>query len=435
MDFIIITLLTLNLIIVVFVLILIKKNNRNQETEISGKIKVFLNDLFERNEKILKDEFSRNREETGSSNRSLREELNKSIHNFSEQLFNRMAEVSKSQKNQLETFANQLTKLTQSNEEKFEKLQDKISLHLRDIRDNNDKKLEEMRVTVDEKLHNTLEKRLGESFKLVSDRLEIVHKGLGEMQSLANGVGDLKRVLSNVKTRGTWGEIQLENLIDQILAPEQYSRNVSVKQGSMERVDFAVKLPGKGELKEEVVWLPIDAKFPLEDYQRLVEAQENVSPEMVEDAAKQIEKRVKENAKSIATKYINPPYTTDFAIMFLPIEGLYAEILRLPGLAEQIQRDFRIILAGPTNIAALLNSLQMGFKTLAIEKRSSEVWKLLGVVKAEFRKFGDILEKTQVKLEQASKTIGDASKKTRTIERKLRDVEELPPQEVDVLIE
>ncbi|MFA8342898.1 MAG: DNA recombination protein RmuC [Rhodothermaceae bacterium] len=435
MDLIIIASLVLNLITIVFLLILVKKNNKSEGNEITGEIKIILNELFERNEKILKDEFSRNREEAGTKDRSLREELNKSINNFSEQLFNRMGEVSKLQKDQLEIFANQLTKLTHSNEEKFERLQDKISLHLKEIRENNDKKLEEMRVTVDEKLHTTLEKRLGESFKLVSDRLEIVHKGLGEMQTLANGVGDLKRVLSNVKTRGTWGEIQLENLIDQILAPEQYSRNVSVKKGSMERVDFAVKLPGKGDLKDDVVWLPIDAKFPLEDYQRLVEAQENVTPELVEEAAKQIEKRVKENAKSIATKYINPPFTTDFAIMFLPIEGLYAEILRRPGLAEQIQRDFRIILAGPTNIAALLNSLQMGFKTLAIEKRSSEVWKLLGVVKSEFGKFGDILEKTQVKLEQASKTIGDASKKTRTIERKLRDVEELPSQEADILIE
>lgn len=435
MDLIIIASLVLNLITIVFLLILMKKNNKSEGNEITGEIKIILNELFERNEKILKDEFSRNREEAGTKDRSLREELNKSINNFSEQLFNRMGEVSKLQKDQLEIFANQLTKLTHSNEEKFERLQNKISLHLKEIRENNDKKLEEMRVTVDEKLHTTLEKRLGESFKLVSDRLEIVHKGLGEMQTLANGVGDLKRVLSNVKTRGTWGEIQLENLIDQILAPEQYSRNVSVKKGSMERVDFAVKLPGKGDLKDDVVWLPIDAKFPLEDYQRLVEAQENVTPELVEEAAKQIEKRVKENAKSIATKYINPPFTTDFAIMFLPIEGLYAEILRRPGLAEQIQRDFRIILAGPTNIAALLNSLQMGFKTLAIEKRSSEVWKLLGVVKSEFGKFGDILEKTQVKLEQASKTIGDASKKTRTIERKLRDVEELPSQEADILIE
>lgn len=427
--------LLLNLITIVFLLILLKKSSKNENFEITEELKKNLTELFERNEKVLKDEFSRNREESSTNDRSLREELNKSINNFSEQLFNRMGEVSKLQKDQLEIFANQLTKLTHSNEEKFERLQDKISLHLKEIRENNDKKLEEMRVTVDEKLHNTLEKRLGESFKLVSDRLEIVHKGLGEMQTLANGVGDLKRVLSNVKTRGTWGEIQLENLIDQILAPEQYSSNVEVKKGSGQRVDFAVKLPGKGDMKDEIVWLPIDAKFPLEDYQRLIDAQEQVTPDLVEEAAKQIEKRVKENAKSIAGKYINAPVTTDFAIMFLPIEGLYAEILRRPGLAEQMQRDHRIILAGPTNIAALLNSLQMGFKTLAIEKRSSEVWKLLGVVKSEFGKFGDILEKTQIKLDQASRTIGDASKKTRTIERKLRDVEDLPAKEADIMLE
>ena len=434
MDLIIITgSLVLNLLILIFVFLNNRKSNKNNNAEIIEIIKPHFEKLSERNEKLIKDEFSRNREESKSGERSLREELNKSVSNFGDQLSNRLTEISKLQKNQLEIFADQLTKLTSSNEEKFDKLQDRISLNLKEIRESNDKKLEEMRVTVDEKLHDTLEKRLGESFKIVSERLEIVHKGLGEMQNLASGVGDLKKVLSNVKTRGTWGEIQLENLIEQILTPEQFERNVEVKKGSQQRVDFAIKLPGKGDKKSERVWLPVDAKFPLEDYQRLIEAQEISDLQAIENASKEIEKRIKAEAKSISEKYINPPATTDFAVLFIPIEGLFAEILRRPGLFDQIQNDFRVTIAGPTNISAVLNSLQMGFKTLAIEKRSSEVWKVLGAVKTEFGKFGDVLEKTQKKLQEASNVVDTATVRTRAIERKLKGVEELPVQENNLL--
>lgn len=359
---------------------------------------------FERIEKLVKDEFYRNREEYYKTAKLQREELSESIKSFSKEI----------------------QKMTESNEKKFDKLEEKVSTDLKEIRDTNTKKLEEMRQTVDEKLHETLEKRLGDSFKLVSERLELVHKGLGEMQNLATGVGDLKKVIQNVKIRGTWGEVQLGNLIEQVLAPDQYAKNVQVKTGSSERVDFAIKLPGRNELKEDTVWLPIDAKFPIEAYQRLIDAQEAGNIEQIDEASKTIEREIKNQAKSIASKYLNPPETTDFAFMFLPVEGLYAEILRHTGLFEQLQSEYKVTIAGPTNFAAVLNSLQMGFRTLAIEKRSSEVWKTLAEVKREFGKFGDILEKTQTKLTQASNEIGNATRKSRTIERKLRSVEELP---------
>ncbi len=430
-------LLILNFLIVGIILIsnYLLQKKINSKTDSADQLLNSITNNFDRVEKSIKDEFSRTRNEFSNSQKEARQELTNAVNNFTDSISKRISETSQMQKNQLEFFSNQLQKFSQANEIRFESLQKQISDNLNLMRENNEKKLEEMRITVDEKLHETLEKRLGESFKLVSERLEIVHKGLGEMQTLASGVGDLKRVLTNVKTRGTWGEIQLENLIGQILAPDQFSRNVEVKKGSGQRVDFAVKLPGKNDSPEDVVWMPIDAKFPLEDYQRLIDSQEQANPILIEESSKEIEKRVKENAKSISSKYINPPATTDFAIMFLPIEGLYAEVIRRPGLADTLQRDFRIIIAGPTNIAALLNSLQMGFKTLVIEKRSSEVWKLLGVVKSEFGKFGDILEKTQLKLDQASKTIGDATKKTRTIERKLRGVEELPAADSNLFLE
>ena len=250
-----------------------------------------------------------------------------------------------------------------------------------------------MRRTVDEKLHATLEQRLGESFKLVSDRLEQVHRGLGEMQTLAAGVGDLKRVLTNVKTRGTWGEVQLSALLEQLLTADQFAANVATRPGSGERVDFAIRLPGKDD--GAVVWLPIDAKYPIEDYQRLLDAQERADPVAVEEASRAIETRLKNEAKSIHEKYVSPPHTTDFAMLYLPLEGLYAEALRRPGLAETLQRDFRVSIAGPTTLAALLNSLQMGFRTLAIEQRSAEVWAVLGAVKTEFGKFGEALAHTR----------------------------------------
>ncbi|MDD3883510.1 MAG: DNA recombination protein RmuC [Gallionella sp.] len=293
---------------------------------------------------------------------------------------------------------------------------------LTEIQADTARKLEEMRKTVDEKLHATLEQRLGEKFNLVSNQLEQVHRGLGEMQNLASGVGDLKRVLTNVKTRGTWGEVQLGALIEQMLTPEQYERNVRTVPNSRDLVEFAIKLPGK----EQTVWLPVDAKFPKEDYERLMDAHDRADIEQVEIAAKALELRIKQEAKSIREKYIEPPYTTDFGIMFLPTEGLYAEVLRRPGLADAIQREYRVIVSGPTSFSALLNSLQMGFRTLVIEKRTSEVWNLLGTVKTEFGKFGDVIEATQKKLDAASKQFESVGQRTRAINRKLKDVEALP---------
>ncbi|MEL6547842.1 MAG: DNA recombination protein RmuC, partial [Myxococcota bacterium] len=346
-------------------------------------------------------------------------------------LVNTLTGVSKNQHVQLGAFSEQLTRLIDSNEQRLEGLRVTLEKQLRFLQEDNNKKLDEMRQTVDEKLQGTLEKRLGESFKLVSEQLEQVHKGLGEMQHLATGVGDLKKVLSNVKTRGIWGEILLENLLEQLLTPEQYGKEVALKSGSRERVDFAIRLPGTGE---ETVWLPIDAKFPKEDYERLVDASEKGDVEGVELAAKQLEARVKAMAKSLSEKYIEPPLTTDFAILFLASEGLYAEVLRRPGLVEQLQRNYRITLAGPTTLAALLNSLQMGFRTLAIQQRSSEVWTLLGAVKTEFGRFGDVLTSVKKKLTEASNHIDKASVRTRAIEKKLKDVEEMPSIEARAMI-
>jgi DNA recombination protein RmuC len=314
-----------------------------------------------------------------------------------------------------------LTEISQIQKRELQELRATIDGRLSNIQVENEKKLEQMRQTVDEKLQGTLEARLGDSFKQVSDRLEQVYKGLGEMQTLAAGVGDLKRVLTNVKTRGTWGEVQLGALLEQMLAPDQFSQNVATT-GTGERVDYAIKLPGR-ESEGSPVWLPIDAKFPIEDYQRLVEASERGDSESVERASRQLEVTLKSCAKNLNEKYVAPPATTDFGILFLPVEGLYAEAVRRTGVAEFIQREYRIILAGPSTLAALLNSLQMGFRTLAIQKRSSEVWSLLGTVKLEFSKYADVLAKVKRKLSEAQTTIDKAETRTRAIRRKLRDVE------------
>lgn len=322
----------------------------------------------------------------------------------------------------------QLAAMNQSSQQLAEQLRTTLNERLAAIQADNAARLEEMRKTVDEKLHATLEQRLGQSFQLVSERLELVHRGLGEMQTLAAGVGDLKRVLTNVKTRGIWGEVQLIAMIDQILTPEQFATNVATRPHSNDRVEVAIKLPGGKDNRP--VWLPIDAKFPVEDYQRLLDAQERADPEGAEAAAKALEQRLRAEAKTIREKYVEPPHTTDFAILYLPAEGLYAEALRRPGLAESLQREQRVVLAGPTNLAALLNSLQMGFRTLAIEKRASEVWEVLGQVKSEFAKFGEVLEKTKTKLDQARSQFDQIGVRSRAIERKLRDVEALPlPEE------
>ena len=299
-----------------------------------------------------------------------------------------------------------------------------LNERLGELQADNSKKLEEMRQTVDEKLHATLEQRLGESFKQVSDRLEQVHRGLGEMQTLATGVGDLKRVLTNVKTRGTWAEVQLGNLIEQILTIDQYAKNVSTIPGSRDLVEFAIRLPGKGD--DHPTWIPIDAKFPTEDYQRLVDAQDNADPEGVESAGKALEARIKNEAKTIREKYISPPHTTDFGILYLPTEGLYAEVIRRQGLVDFIQREYRVTISGPSTFTAILNSLQMGFKTLAIEKRSSEIWGILAQVKTEFGKFGEVIDATKKKLDAASKQFDAVDVRTRAINRSLKGVEALP---------
>ena len=317
--------------------------------------------------------------------------------------------------------------------DRMEKTRDTVEKRLTLLQEDNSKKLEQMRATVDEKLQSTLEKRLGESFKQVSDRLELVHKGLGEMKQLANGVGDLKKVLTNVKTRGTWGEVQLGSILEQILSPEQYEKNVRTKEKSNMQVEYAIKLPGKDTENNSPVWLPIDAKFPQDMYLHLIDAQERADIESVESAAKQLEIKAKFDAREIRDKYLDPPNTTDFGIMFVPTEGLYAELLRRPGLQQLLQNDYRILLAGPTTLAALLNSLQMGFRTLAIEKRSSEVWSLLSTVKSEFGKFGNLLEKTKKKLQEAGNNIDFVAQKSRNIERKLNKVQDLPNKAVEEL--
>ena len=360
----------------------------------------------------------------GNRSREQREELSLSISRLSNNVLQQMASIAGVQTGQIDSFMLQLNKLTEANELRLGEIRATLEQKLREMQSDNAQKLEQMRVTVDEKLHATLEQRLGQSFKQVSDRLEQVHKGLGEMQALASDVGDLKRVLTNVKTRGTWGEVQLGALLEQMLIAEQFDRNVETNPGSGERVEFAIRLPGRDN--ENPVWMPIDAKFPREDYERLLQAHDDADAVAAEQALKMLSLRIREEAKQIHNKYIAPPTTTDFAILFLPTEGLYAEVVRRPGLADELQRDFRVVIAGPTTLAAILSSLQMGFRTLAVEKRSSEVWQLLGAVKTEFGRFGDMLAKTKRQLETAANSISEAEGKSRTIERKLRKVELLP---------
>jgi DNA recombination protein RmuC len=383
-------------------------------------------------ERELREELARGRREDAEESFRDREERAQSASLLGQAVTTQVGQFGALQAERLEAFARELNRFSLGLDERFERLKLSVEGRLSAIQADNASKLEEMRRTVDEKLHATLEQRLGESFKLVSERLEQVHRGLGEMQTLAAGVGDLKRVLTNVKTRGTWGEVQLAALLEQLLTADQFAANVATIPGSNERVDFAIRLPGKDD--GAVVWLPIDAKFPIEDYQRLLDAQERVDPAAVEEAAKAIEMRLKSEARSIRDKYVAPPHTTDFAMLYLPIEGLYAEALRRPALAETLQRDYRVSLAGPTTLAALLNSLQMGFRTLAIEQRSAEVWAVLGAVKTEFGKFGEALAHTKKKLDEASNSISKAETRTRQLSRRLRDVEALPAGEAEKLI-
>lgn len=411
------------------------RRGTSESSSIYSRIEI-VEKLLERQERVLRDELARGRDETLSGVRHSREEMTGSITVLGDSLLKRMSDIAGLQKNQLELFAAQLRELTASNEARLDKLRDSVDMRLRLIQEDNSNKLEQMRATVDEKLHDTLEKRLGESFKLVSERLEQVQRGLGEMQSLAVGVGDLKKVLTNVKSRGTFGEIQLASLLEQILAPGQYDSNVETRPASGQRVEFALKLPGRaGGQENSEVWLPLDAKFPQEDYLRLLEAQELGDVAAAGDATRLLDRAVREMARNIRDKYLEPPHTTDFGVMFLPTEGLYAEVLRLPGLFDVLQREFKVIVAGPTTLAALLNSLQMGFRTLAIEKRSAEVWNLLGSVRSEFSKFGLVLEKTRKKLQEAGNHIDQAATRTRVIERKLRDVQDTPQEYAGTLLD
>ena len=369
--------------VVVGILIWSGQRAQRSNQTILGKIDA-LEKSHERSERTLREELSRGREENANAAKSQREELTKS----------------------------------------FESVRSIVDNRLRQLQEDNAKQIDKMRATVDEKLQSTLERRLGESFKLVSDRLEQVHRGLGAMQQLASDVGGLQKVLANVKTRGGWGEVQLGNLLEQVLTPDQFARNVKTREESGEHVEFAIKLPG--DENGAPVWLPIDAKFPTEDYQRLLAAQDKGEIGAIESAAKNLETQLKKSAKDICAKYINPPRTTDFALMFLPTEGLFAEAVRRIGLAEQVQRECRVVFAGPTTLAALLNSLQMGFRTLAIQKRSSEVWNLLAGVKAEFGKFGESLSAVKDKLDQAARRMEDVDVRSRAITRRLNKVEELP---------
>jgi len=416
------------LLLLVALILLVRLIRRKPEDAIAKLHAVYaeLDVKQQRLETAFKDELALSRRETATNARFARQELSTTLKLSSDSIQQRLLENFRIQKDQLDSFAKHLVAMAKLNEEKIEAMRQTMEFQLRTLQEDNTRKLEQMRATVDEKLQTTLEHRLGESFKLVSERLEQVYKGLGEMRTLASGVGDLKNVLTNVKVRGIWGEIRLSHILEQILTPEQYAVNVTTKKNGSDRVEFAVKLPGQGGDRNSAVWLPIDSKFPQEDYQRLIDAQEAADRNLAEKSIRSLEMRIIAEARSIKEKYIDPPHTTDFGIMFLPVEGLYAEVLRLPGLCDKLQREYRIVVTGPTTLAALLNSLQMGFRTLAIEKRSSEVWELLGAVKTQFGKFGDVLAKTKKKLQEASKTINQAEVRTRAIERKLRGVQQLP---------
>ncbi len=465
-----------------------KKESSNELNEIKSSIGTLTFNLKD-TEKNLKDEFVTNRKESSETATGLRTEIGNQLNTFTQTFSDQLGNLTKSNeekleairktfegklvdfqksidsnskesrtelKENLEVFKNELndalkdykdrlreqfteferSQKTQNvaNSEKISELKLSLEKSVKTMQEGNEKKLEEMRKTVDEKLNETLEKRLGESFKQVSDRLEAVHKGLGEMQTLAVSVGDLKKVMSNVKSRGVLGEYQLQNIIEDLLTNEQYEKNVKTKVGSGAVVEFAVKMPHGNNL-EKILWLPIDSKFPKEDYEALVDAYDKGDLDRIDEYRKAFINGIKKNAKDIREKYIDPPNTTEYGIMFLPYESLFGEVLRVPGLFEQLQRDYKITITGPTTLSALLNSLQMGFRTLAIEKRSSEVWDLLGAVKTEFGQFGDVLAKTKKKLIEATNVIDTSEVRTRSIERKLRHVQELPAGETKLIMD
>ena len=386
-------------------------------------------------EQAMRSELRDAREEAAKRSHELREEVSGSLDKTAQTLTSIVGQLGNVQKQQLESVTAQVQALVETNQQRLEGLRATISEQLGEMREANEKKLEEMRRTVDEKLQGTLEKRLGESFKLVREQLDAVHKGLGEMQSLATGVGDLKNVLTNVKVRGTWAEYQLGAILEQVLTPEQFDRNVATHENSSERVEFAIRLPGRSDDPNDCVWLPIDSKFPQEDYIRLTEASESADAEAVAQSTRELMRSVTQSAKTIAEKYLNPPHTTDFAVLYLPTEGLYAEVLRQPGMVSQLQQDYRVVVSGPTTIAALLNSLRLGFRSLAIEQQASEVWQVLAAVKTEFGKFGEVLDKVKKQLATASNTIDQTQTRTRAMARKLQKVEQLPSGESDELLE
>ena len=429
------------LLVIVIVLLIINIFISTRKEEVNmGKISENIENKFDNMQKSFKEEFYTNREESRRNEQDNRQEIKVSIDSMTSSISRHIMNLSTLQQNQFdinskslentlnsfnENMIKSLDNLSQLQNEKLSQLKETTEEKFTELTKSTEENLEKMRVTVDEKLQSTLEKRLGESFKMVNDRLEQVYKGLGEMQTLANGVGDLKKVLSNVKTRGVLGEIQLERILEQFLAQEQYDKNVITKKGSRETVEFAIKLPGKDELKE-IIYLPIDAKFPLDIYNKLVDAYEEGNQNNIDITSKELEKFIRKSAKDIRDKYIDPPNTTEFGILFLPTEGLYAEVIKRQQLVEDLQRNYKINITGPTTLIALLNSLQMGFKTLAIERHSSEVWKVLGAVKTEFSKFETVLNAAQTKLNQASSEIDKlVGTRTRQINRKLESVEKL----------
>lgn len=429
------------LLVIVIVLLIINIFISTRKEEVNmGKISENIENKFDNMQKSFREEFYTNREESRRNEQDNRQEIKVSIDSMTSSISRHIMNLSTLQQNQFdinsknlentlnsfnENMIKSLDNLSQLQNEKLSQLKETTEEKFTELTNSTEENLEKMRVTVDEKLQSTLEKRLGESFKMVNDRLEQVYKGLGEMQTLANGVGDLKKVLSNVKTRGVLGEIQLERILEQFLAQEQYDKNVITKKGSRETVEFAIKLPGKDELKE-TIYLPIDAKFPLDIYNKLVDAYEEGNQNNIDITSKELEKFIRKSAKDIRDKYIDPPNTTEFGILFLPTEGLYAEVIKRQQLVEDLQRNYKINITGPTTLIALLNSLQMGFKTLAIERHSSEVWKVLGAVKTEFSKFETVLNAAQTKLNQASSEIDKlVGTRTRQINRKLESVEKL----------
>lgn len=416
-------LLTSILILLIISIVLLLKLSGAKDTHQLQANFDQVNQQFGRLDTAFRDEFARNREENLRNSKDAREQLQASLKAFSDLLSKSVSDTGQLQKDQLSSMILQLDKIRETIENRLKLLQE-----------DNSKKLDQMRATVDEKLQTTLEKRLSESFKQVSDRLEQVHKGLGEMQNLATGVGDLKKVLSNVKTRGILGEIQLGNILEQILSPEQYERDVITRKDTREHVEFAIKLPGKDN-SGQAVYLPIDSKFPLENYHALLDAYDTLDANEVNTVARTLENCIKKFAKDIHDKYIESPYTTDFGIMFLPVEGLFAEVVRRTSLLEVLQRDYKIIVTGPTTLAAILNSLQMGFRTLAIEKRSGEVWKILGAVKTEFNRFGDVLKKAQEKITKAGEDIDElVGTRTRKIQTKLKEIQDLPYNESSLIL-